>query len=230
MVKYTILKSKLTNHPTGFTGRVQPASTVDFAGLVDRVADSQTSVAKSDVLGVLEDYHRIIEKLLLDGIQVVTPHVRYHISIRGTFVDQADNFDSVRHQLGTRVSAGVRLRRALRDAQLERVVVDPPHPQVLTYVDLTGEDRNTVLTPGGPGRLIGRNLQFDPADPEQGIFFLDAAAAETRVATVSWNKERNVIFTVPALAAGEYTLEVRAIMNDNHSLRTGKLDAVLTVA
>jgi hypothetical protein len=229
-INFVILKSKLLYHPTGYTGRVEPASTVDFAGLVNRVADSQTSVAKSDVLGVLEDYHRIIEKLLQDGMNVITPHVRYRLSIRGPFADEADRFDAARHELRACISAGARLRKALRDAEMERIVIDPPHPQPLTYYDVASDQRNTVLTSGGSGRLIGRNLEFDAADPTQGVFFLDAGGVATRVAAMIWNKERHLIFTVPVLASGAYTLEVRAMLNNTHDLRVGKLDAVLTVA
>jgi hypothetical protein len=53
---------------------------------------------------------------------------------------------------------------------------------------------------------------------------VDANGAATRVEAVAWNKERHLIFSVPTLAAGSYTLEVRAILNDN--LRPGKLEAV----
>jgi hypothetical protein len=227
-IKFAIVKSKLLHSPTGYVGRVQAGGTVDFAGLVDRVADSQTSVAKSDVLGVLEDYHRVIERLLRDGNTVITPHVRYRVGMRGNFLDEGDGFDDSRHTLLVRLAGGIRLRKALRDARVDKVVIGPPQPQPLTYFDVETGERNQHVTPGGSGRLIGRHLQFDPADAKQGVFFLDASGSATRVASAAWNKSRHLIFNIPALAAGEYTLEVRAILNDNHELRSGKLGAVLT--
>jgi hypothetical protein len=187
-------------------------------------------VAKSDVLGVLEDYHRVIERLLRDGWTVITPHVRYRVGMRGTFLDEGDGFDPARHRLRVRIAAGTRLRKALQGAAVEQGVAHTPQPLPQSYLDVASGERNGHLTPGGYGRLVGRRLQFDAADAEQGIFLLDAAGTETRVGAVGWNMPRRLIFTVPELTAGQYTLEVRAILNDNHALRAGKLDAVLTVA
>ncbi len=230
MIKFSIVKSKLLHNPTGYAARVIPARTVDFAGLVDRVADSNTSVTKSDALSVLEDYHRIIEKLLCDGMNVLTPHAHYHVSMKGTFNDEADTYDASRHQLLARITPGPRLRKALRDVQVEKELTEGPRPWPLTYVDVTSGERNGLVTPGGHGRVVGQNLAFDPADPLQGVFFLSATGGETRVAELAWIMPGHLIFNIPALAAGEYQLEVRAAWGNPPQVRTGTLDQVLTVA
>ena len=81
------------------------------------------------------------------------------------------------------------------------------------------------------GQIIGHRLKFDPADPQQGIFFIASDDSETRVAIVGKNKPGELIFLVPdGLASGEYLLEVRAIPRGSHDLRTGALKATLTVA
>lgn len=57
-----------------------------------------------------------------------------------------------------------------------------------------------------------------------------AGGAETKVATVQKNKPAQLVFLIPAgLAAGTYDLEVRARIVGGTQLRTGRLDAVLTV-
>jgi hypothetical protein len=229
-IKFAITKSKLLNNPTGYAARVQSVGTVDFDALVDEVANCNTSVTKSDVLSVLEDYHTIIEKLVRQGFIVLTPHVRYRTSVRGTFLDEGDAFDPALHRVLVRVSPGTRLRQALRDVPVEKVRAAPPRPWPETYIDGTSGERNGAVTPGGPGRLVGTNLQFDPTDPQQGVFFVDAAKVETRVEAVVWDMPGHLIFTVPALAAGEYALHVRAILRGTHDMRAGVLDAVLTVA
>ena len=85
------------------------------------------------------------------------------------------------------------------------------------------------LTPGGMGQLVGHRLKFDPADPNQGIFFV-APAGEARVQVVARNKPGELIFMVPALPAADYTLEVRATVHSSEDVRTGALEATLTVA
>ena len=229
-IKFAIVKSKLINNPTGYAARIQPAGKVEFADLIDRVADCNTGVSKSDALGVIEDFYAVIEKLIRDGMIVSTPHVHYHTSVQGTFEDEGDTFDQARHEVRIRVTAGSRLRRALRDVQVEKGTTDPRRPRPQTYFDVESGTRNVTLTSGGMGRLVGKHVGFDPGDPLQGIFFVDSAEVETKVEAVAWNKPSQLIFMVPALAAGEYGLVVRAILNNTTEVREGKLDTALTVA
>jgi hypothetical protein len=48
------------------------------------------------------------------------------------------------------------------------------------------------------------------------------------VVVVGKNKPGGLIFMIPTLPAGEYTIEVRAAFGDE--IRSGALDATLTVA
>jgi len=99
------------------------------------------------------------------------------------------------------------------------------------YVDVATGERSSTLTPGGLGRLIGRRLKFDAADPAQGVFFLSLAdGSATQVELVGENLPSKQIFGVPALPAGDYELEVRSTLNSGEELRKGRLKATLTVA
>ena len=57
-----------------------------------------------------------------------------------------------------------------------------------------------------------------------------AAAGEARVQVVARNKPGELIFMVPALLAADYTLEVRATVHGSEDVRTGALEATLTVS
>jgi hypothetical protein len=67
-----------------------------------------------------------------------------------------------------------------------------------------------------------------PADPVQGLFFRAADGSATRVEDVGWNKDRHLLFIVPALPAGDYGMEVRAVVGAC-GLRVGVLGTVLHV-
>ena len=80
-------------------------------------------------------------------------------------------------------------------------------------------------------QLSGSRLKFDPAEADEGIYFVSTVAGETKVTTVQKNKPSQLVFLVPALAAGTYHLEVRARMGSGTSareLRIGRLDSTLT--
>ena len=230
MIEYVIAENHLPTNPTGYAARVLPARTIEFEDLVDRTADRNTTVAKADVLGVLQDYCDVIRTLLLDGMNVNTPTANYRVTIRGTFSDQSDAFDPSRHRVVVRVGTGKRLRRAVRDARVMKSLGEKPRPKPVTYVDVSTGERNKVITPGGPGRLIGQRLRYDPDDPAQGIFFIAADGTATRVEVLVWGMPAHLAFIVPALPAGDYKVQVRTVLNDNGELRSGTLDKVLTVA
>jgi hypothetical protein len=79
------------------------------------------------------------------------------------------------------------------------------------------------------GQITGYRLKFDPADPEQGIFFA-AGGSATRVEQTGKNSPSELMFLIPAeLAPGEYRPELRSALH-NGRLFTGILEELLTVA
>jgi hypothetical protein len=168
--------------------------------------------------------------MVLDGKSVCTPLTVYRPGLRGTFTNAADGFDPSRHKVVARMRAGPRLRRALRDARVEKVDAVRPAPRPHTYIDVASGAQDGPLTAGGPGRLLGRLLHYDPADAAQGVFFIASGGAETRVETLVVNDPGHLAFIVPTLAAGDYKVEVRAVVNGDQEVRSGELDAVLTVS
>jgi hypothetical protein len=229
-IKYCITPSKLSANPDGFVARVQSRRSVGIEEIAAEIARLGTTVSKEDVLNVLNHYHNVVARTLLKGEIIKTPAVHYRVSIRGTFAHQGDSFDPSRHQLAVRLNAGPLLRRALRDAQVEKYLGTKAVPRPLCYVDAYSGEQNGTLTPGELGRLIGKDLRFDPADPEQGIFFLDEAGGETRVASVGLNTPSQLVFAVPALPAGSYRLEVRVLYEGEDKPRSGELEEALTVS
>ena len=85
---------------------------------------------------------------------------------------------------------------------------------------------------GNIGQLSGSRLKFDPAEADEGLYFVADAGGETEVTVVQKNKPSQLVFLVPAgLAAGTHHLEVRARMGTGtaaRELRSGRLDAPLT--
>jgi len=229
-IKYAIIKNYLPTHPTGYSGRIERDKTISFEALVDRVAHSNTTVARSDVLGVLEDFMAVVIDMVLDGKSVCTPLVIFRAGLRGIFENAGDSFDPSRHEVVAQMQSGARMRQALRTVRLEKDDADPPVPRPRTYIDVASGTQDSALTPGEPGRLLGRQLRYDHTDSTQGVFFIDASGAETRVETLVFNTPGHVAFIVPVLAAGSYKVQVRAILNDNNEVRAGQLGAVLTVS
>ncbi len=78
--------------------------------------------------------------------------------------------------------------------------------------------------------MTGNRLKSDPAESDQGFYFVADVGGETQVPTVQKNKPSQVVFLVPAvLVGGASNLEVRARIGGGTELRIGRLDPVLTV-
>ena len=188
-------------------------------------------MTRADMLAVLESYHASIRRLMLKGYRVLTPMAQYGVSIKGNFVDQGDGFDTSRHRLEPRVGPSRELRQAIKNqVPVEKEMAAVQQPILAQYLSLSNGHTGHTLIPGGMGKLIGKQLRYDPDDLEQGIFLVAADRSEQRLSGDGIIMPRSLVFMIPVeLAPGDYRLEVR-IRVDEKTLSSGRLKDVLTVA
>jgi hypothetical protein len=230
-IQYALNENRILPAPGNYTARVLSAGSADLESVVDHMVARGSTVGRADIFSVLDDFCSTVELLVLDGYTVVTPVVNIRSSVVGRFEGPLDSFDPSRHRVAVRVTAGRRLKKAVpARAQLVKRSSPKSLPLPQRYTDRRSGTQDQVLTPGGTGWLQGKRLAFDPADPQQGVFFVDDAGSATRVEEVTKCAGTEVLFLVPSLPAGAYRLEVRASFNDNGDIRTGALEAVLTVS
>jgi hypothetical protein len=232
-INYSLAENNLTSDPDDYVAMVQPVATAGLEDVIERMVAQGSTVTRADIVSVLEDFHSAVESMVLEGMNVNTPGANFRASIRGMFNGQSDGFDAARHQVWAIATAGSRYRKAIRDrAEVIKQEAVTPRPNPLEYTDMNTDERNSVLTPGGMGQIVGHRLKFDPGDAAQGIFFIaEDGGAETKVDVVGLNKPGSLMCVVPAgLAAGDYVLAVRAAWRDGEDVRTGTLDEVLTVS
>ncbi len=230
-IRYVLLKNALSDDPDDYVARVISYDSVGLEEVIERMVQQGSTVTRADIVSVLEDFYTAIKGLLLNGVNVNTPLANFRLSIKGTFRDITDRFDADRHQLRAVITAGSRLRRAIRfegrPVKEESPVRFRPYP--VTYTDLNSGEHNQTLTPGGLGQIEGYRLKFDADDPLQGIFFIAEDGTETRVRVMGENRPGKLLFLIPDLAPGSYRLEVRTLYQGTGFLRTGRLSDRLTV-
>lgn len=229
MIDFGLYKNKVTNGKNLFRAIVLPKGTATLDDVIDRMLEQGTTLTRQDIMAVLDLFFQTIMMLILEGRNVTTPLVNFGVTIKGNFLSQYDSFDKARHWVRARVNANKQFRNKIKaQAKVQQQKANRPMPQPEEYLNPTGND-NSILPPGGGAKLRGHNLQFDVADPEQGIFLIANDQTRTRIDGVLHNTARELIFLVPAdLTAGEYTLEVRARFG-NDNVRSGFLEGSLTV-
>ncbi len=230
MIHYALFEHHLTADPDDYVARVISQDAVDQNTLVDDVIKRGSTVTRPDLLAALDAYNEALIDRLLEGQRVNTPVANYGVVIRGTFDGADDEFDPSRHLLLPTVSPGALARRRIQEqGRAAKAEAQVPEPNPVQYRDFGSETTNSALTPGSPGGVTGHRLKFDPADEQQGVFFIAADGSATRAVMVMRNKPAELMFMVPdGLAAGDYTLEVRAVVKGKGKLRPGRLRHPLT--
>ena len=225
-ISYVLHKSYLEADPSEYRASVDHTGKATHEDVIQRVLEGNPTVSEAGLLAVLKEYVQGVINLLLQGYTVCTPIGYLRLSIKGGFESNTDTFDPSRHTLEINIYANPELRRAVQEnAELQKVESQKPRPNLTGFTNINTDDPDSVITPGGMGQLTGHRLKFDPADPQQGIFFINGS--ENRVEIVGKNTGTELMFLIPSLDNGEYALEVRSTFGKE--LRSGRLDALLTV-
>jgi hypothetical protein len=156
------------------------------------------------------------------------PNIR--VGISGVFTSITDSFDPSRHSIRATLSPGLLLSEKMQKVRLEKTLQPLPSPVILEFLNINTNTTNSVLTPGGIGQIVGEELKFNPNNPQEGIFFVAADGTETKVQIIASRTEGKLVFSIPTLPAGNYTLEVRRAYTKENIIRKGVLSDTLTVA
>ena len=231
-IHYALFENNLTADPDDFAAIVQVVDSTDLDALVQRMVERGSTTTRADILAVLEDAIGACEALLLDGMRVnFGGLVELFPRVRGVFTGATDAFDAARHAVDVGANPGSRIRKTVRDnATLVKDEAVKPAPNPIEFRDIGSDTSNGQVTPGNIGQLSGNRLKFDDAQADEGAYFVPVTlGSATKVTTVQKNKPSQLVFLIPTLVAGDYQIEVRARIAGGTELRTGRLDAILTV-
>ncbi len=231
-INFALYPNNLTEDPNDYYAVVQHARIRANEDIADRIVAMGSTVTRSDILSVLNDRDEAVRAMLLDGDRVNTSLVSLYVTIKGVFDGPTAPFDPSRHQFSL-VSVPTRgLTQWVQvNSRAQQVKADRPEPEPLRFIDVTSGEINSVLLPHSVANIQGRRLKFDFSDAEQGVFFVAADGTASRAPLVAKNSASELIFVTPlGLAAGNYALEVRAIMPDTTEIRVGRLPYTLTVS
>lgn len=231
-IHYALFENNITSDPDDFAAIVQAVDSADLDRIVQRMLERGSTTTTADILAVLEDTIGACESMLLDGMRVnFGGLVELFPRMRGVFTSATDTYDPARHSLDVGANPGSRVRKTVRDnATVVKEEAVKPAPNPIEFRDIASDTSNGQVTPDNIGQLSGNRLKFDAAQADEGAYFVPLGiGAPTKVATVQKNKPSQLVFLIPTLAVGDYQIEVRARISGGTELRTGRLDAVLTV-
>lgn len=229
-VKYYLVDNPLTPDPNDCRAVVQADGSVGVDELVQRIVEQNSTLSKPVLAAVFSQLPDVIAAFLSENRNVNLPFGNFRLSIQGTFSNSSDSFDESRHGVSISVAPPSSLSVKLGAQGFEKIVQASPAPILIEFEDTGSGTFNSTVTPGNIGRIRGLKLKVDTAKAEDGVFFVPAGGgAAVKVPALANNKAGEVMFLIPALAAGTYRLEVRVAYTAANISRIGSLDSTLTV-
>lgn len=228
-LRYGLILNHLTDDPDDYMGLVTDNETITTEQIVEQMIGKGSTVTKAEALSVIEEFNYAVVDSIAKGNNVNTELFKVYPSLSGVFVNEHDVFDKKRHSIRLNLNAGKRLAEAASNIELRKVEVTVPQPVIQRFTDLKTKTINESFSPGQIASLKGALLKFDEEDTNQGVFFIAADGAETRVSNVVKNKPSELLFFVPeSLTTGTFQIEVRTIFKNYKSMRVGRFLTDLT--
>ena len=224
-IQYYISPNNLANGGEGYVARVLSKDQTSYHDLIELIKQRGSTLTRTDIQAVLDALTEVVVFELQNGRSVSTPFCNFNVSIRGIFNGDDDAFDKSRHKATARANAGAALRELFAvGTTVEKQLKGNRQPHLLVFEDSGSGSVNDLVTPGQTAFLRGADLVFDPADPEQGVFFVKADNTEIRIPGYARIKPGEITFLVPVLdAATDYNVELRT-KYDTTRLVSGELN------
>jgi len=201
-------------------------------------AEGRSTVTRADMLAVLSEAARWIESEAARGREVdLGPLGRSRLGMKGVFEDRPHEIEDK----DVRLTIGWVLPRAMKEdvakagARLVRHRVEslPKAPDIIEARALLKSSqpappRNRYV-PGRTLSVTGHRLDYDLAQPDEGVYLIAPGVPESRIDTAFRVTPSEILFTMPPDATGAYTLEVhRRHPKQTGPILTGQLNTPLT--
>lgn len=230
-VQYYLHRNAIAKTAESHKAVIIPHSVHNLQNIIAQMLQRGTTLAEADILAALHLFFEVVAQDVADGNHVNLPIVNIRPSIAGEFDSASDQFDTARHQLKTTVSAGVLLKKNIKNTAVEKVNKPLPIPLLSEFADIQSQTINEHITPKGMGQIVGNHLKFNPLNSSEGVFFVNADNASFQATIFAMQHPTKLIFSIPeVLSAGDYTLIVKKAFGKTAStLRKGTLPFTLKV-
>lgn len=228
-----LFRNLLTKKPNDYSGRVKITGTLRNAEIADRIVAERTEYRKETIVNILEMADQKKVEAIAEGKSLIDGVGQYLATVTGVFEGAADTFNPKVHSLRVSYTPGKLLQAALKNVTANTRPAQVG-PAINSIIDSTTGIANESLTPGGPAIITGSNILLRGEGPTIGVFFTSESGEKQKVALIVKNSISEIIFTIPALEAGQYTLSVTTQAGTNYKLlkepRSYEFPILLTVA
>ena len=230
-IKYCLHRNAISNNPESHKAMIIPIKVHGLQSIISQMLQRGTTLAEVDILASLHLFFEVVVQEFTDGNHVNLPIVNIKPSITGEFDSASDRYDIARHQIKTTTSPGILLKRNIKKSTVEKVNKPSIIPILLVFTDMQSQTINDKITPNGIAQIEGKNLKFTPANPSEGLFFVNENNQTFQATIFAIRHPSKLIFSIPdAMPPGTYTLIIKKNFGKTATtLRKGTLPFTLNV-
>ena len=228
-LRYGLVENQMTSDPDDYMAVTLDNPTKGVEEIVERMISRGSTVTRAEALGTLEEFKQAVCDIVKDGFNVNTELFAVYPRVAGVFDSADERFNANKHGINLNLRAGKRLNETVHDLSVEKVEVDEAKPTLQTLTDLKSDVVNESVSISRVASIKGAHLKIDTEHPDSGIFLIDADENEVKVSNIVKNKPSELLFFVPDdLPLGTYQIEVRTVLRNRKTLRTGRLPVSIT--
>ena len=237
-MKGRLYDNPLTPDPNDFILRIAAEKSLEVTDISrSAVARGGADISESAMSHAVELWLKEMAYRACDGFAVNTGWFTMQPVVKGAFNSPAEKFNPEKHSVVFDFQQGSLLRKELAGVEVQILGVADVAIFIAQVIDVKTGSVNDLLTPNRNLRISGSKLKIAGENPDNGVYFVNQATQErTKVdaSDVVNNNPSELIIVIPALAAGEYLLEVTTQFSTGGSQtlkepRTATFDRTLTV-
>jgi hypothetical protein len=194
-----------------FVAEVSTAgSTLRNADIAARMVSGRSELRLETILSILQSRDEIVREALANGSAVQDGCVRVAPRVAGTWVGVNHPFNPGEHKITLDVSPSSEMRATLETVGVEVLGEKDSGAFIGLVTDITTGKTDGSITPDEDIMVSGDKIKIAPEDEAGlGVFFVDAQGAETRLTRkLTENMPKKLVFRVPPLTPGSYTLKL----------------------
>lgn len=185
MLTVYLRENPFNNRRKPYSWHAKSMGRITHAQLIDAVAQANTTVTKADVLAVITEYERQVQKSLQEGYSVESFFGTLSVGAGGSAEKASEKFSPKKpkdkrtlekdHKLSLNFKANSSFLRKVKEGvqyrteRLQRIC--SPH---ITYVLNAETKAAEALAPGGCVHIHGQFIKAELNDNEQGVFLTGA--------------------------------------------------------
>ncbi|MDR2634113.1 MAG: DUF4469 domain-containing protein [Treponema sp.] len=185
-------------------------NTLRNGDIAERIVAARSELRLETILSVLAVRDEVVRDALVQGFAVQDGCVRISPRVSGSWIGASHSFDPAVHRIGLDVSPCADMRSALEAVGVEVLGEKDSGAFIALVTDLSTGKTDGTISPDEDLAVTGDKIKIAPEDEQGlGVFFVDSSGTEHPVShRLAENQPKKLLFRVPALAAGVYTLKV----------------------